>query len=113
MLISWLQSRFLARRGHKAKAHPIWIVMMWSFYLLIPLAALLQISQYKSMWPLMVYLSLVSFFVALWLVFQRSRADMLHGGLKLVLDLAAMIALIWMLLCSGALSHLLHISSLR
>ncbi|HLV79197.1 MAG TPA: hypothetical protein VKT32_02915 [Chthonomonadaceae bacterium] len=92
--------------ARKYRAHRRWIALMWALYLLIPLFSLARLSSGFSFLPLAMGCSLVSFVVALWLVFQRSKADMLNGGLKLLLDAAATIALIVVILHSGALAHL-------
>ena len=92
--------------AHKPRTHKKWILIMWALYLLIPLFSLARIHYGISFLPLAMGCSLISFGVALWLVFQRSKADMLNGGLKLLLDAAATVALIFVLLHSGTLSHI-------
>jgi len=98
MPLAWKPAR-------KPRAHKRWIAVMWTLYLLIPLLSFTRLNPGTSFLPLTMGCSLVSFGVALWLVFQRSKADMLNGGLKLLLDAAATVALIFVLVHSGTLTH--------
>lgn len=101
-----LQGSPLTRcRNGKATAHPIWIGMMWTFYLLIPFFSAAKVADGISLLPLTMTFSIISFLVAIWLVFQRSRVDVLNGGAKLLLDMAMTIALIGFLVRTGALMH--------
>lgn len=88
-------------------AHRGWIVMMWALYLLSPTLCLLPISNQMNLLPAAMLLSLSSFVIAVWLVFQRSLADMLNGGIKLTIDAAVTMALLFFLLRSGILTSAL------
>ncbi|HZT43890.1 MAG TPA: hypothetical protein VFA07_17115 [Chthonomonadaceae bacterium] len=89
----------------KTKAHVVQIFLMWSFYLFVPLTATFHIEDHFCYLPASIYLSFISFSVAVWLLFQKSKADILNGGLMILLDMVAGIVLICSQLHAHTLQH--------
>ncbi|HZP84285.1 MAG TPA: hypothetical protein VFB21_21765 [Chthonomonadaceae bacterium] len=85
-------------------AHRGWIVIMWTLYLLSPTLCLIPLANRVNLFPAAMLLSFGSFVIAVWLVFQRSLTDMLNGGIKLTIDAAVTMALLFFLLRSGILT---------
>lgn len=89
-----------------APTHPCLIMLMWLLYIGSPILTTIHFHIGMILLPAVLF-SLVSFALAVWLVFQRSTADMLNGGAKLVLDAIVMIALLCTIIQSGALARLM------
>jgi hypothetical protein len=81
-------------------------MLMWLLYIGSPILTMIHFHIGMILMPAVLF-SLVSFALAVWLVFQRSVADMLNGGAKLILDAVITIAFLSTIIQSGALARLM------
>ncbi len=92
-----------------APEHVFQIAIMWMLYLFSPVLTQLHFeSGMGIVLPVALLSSFASFGIAVWLLFQRSPADMAHGVFKLMLDAVVTVALMIVLLRSGFLEHMLR-----
>lgn len=82
-----------------------WIVGMWAFYAVSLVISVLGHSLATLVVSTM--LCMLSFGVAVYLLFQRNEVGRLHGGIKLLWDLGVAFVIVFLLLRSGMLFTLL------
>jgi|SwirhisoilCB1_FD_contig_61_4283488_length_528_multi_2_in_0_out_0_1 hypothetical protein len=83
------------------------ILLMWTLYVLSPLLVSFHTGADTRFFAASVLFSIISFALAVWLVLQRNVADMLNGGIKLILDAVVTVALLCVLVHSGFLATML------